>query len=179
MTLFNTLTPKNQENWNLDDPNQLDLAKGYFIHGKQGCGKTVKAIQFAKAWLKKNEINEELETNYVKFINFLDVVKTARKTFLEGEDGWNARRQMEDLFEYDLLIIDDLGTEKQTDFVQEMVYDLINHRYEHLKQTVITSNFTVQEISEKYHARIASRIAEMCDIVFPKNQIDLRFDKFN
>lgn len=173
-SFYQTLTPKNQFNWNLPEQNQLNLSKGYFIQGKQGIGKTVIAVQFAKDWIKNNNLQPDLETNYVKFINFIEIIKIARNTFLTGDEGWQARRNMEALFDYDLLIIDDIGTEKQTEFIQEVVYSLINHRYEHLKQTFITSNFPIQEISEKYHARIASRIAEMCEIITPKNQKDLR-----
>ncbi len=171
---YNTLTPKNQFNFNLDIQNNLDLSKGYFISGSQGCGKTAIAINFAKNWIKSQKVQEDVETNYLKFIHFLDIVKTARTAFKDNNEGWLARTLMSDLKDWDLLVIDDLGTEKQTDFIQEMVYDLINFRYENLKQTVITSNFSLAEIGEKYHARIASRIAEMCELITPKNQTDKR-----
>ncbi len=172
MSFRDTLTPKNKQNWDYDIPNKLDLTKGYFITGSQGTGKTVIAIQFVKSWLATHKY--EYETNHCKFITFLDIVKNARNTFKDGDEGWLARRLVIDLKEYQLLVIDDLGVEKQTEFVQEIIYDLINYRYEHFLQTIITSNFTLSEIGQKYHARIASRIAEMCSVATPTNKKDLR-----
>lgn len=188
-SFYNTLSPKNQFNWNLNLKNNLDLTKGYFIHGSQGCGKTVLAIQFCKDFLSKAKLDlDEMvtredgtsayrydrETAHVRFISFLDIIKIARNCF--GEDLYNAKREMDDLKNYELLVIDDLGTEKQTDFVQEVIYELIDHRYNYLRKTLITSNYSLKEISSKYHARIASRIAEMCEIISPKDQSDKRLN---
>jgi len=186
-SFYNTLTPKNKSNWNLDLKNNLDLTKGYFIHGSQGCGKTVLALQFCKDFLSKAKLDlDEMvtredgtsayrydrETAHVRFISFLDIIKIARSCF--GEDSYYVKREMDDLKNYELLVIDDLGTEKQTDFVQEVVYDLIDYRYQFLRQTVITSNYSLPEISSKYHGRIASRITEMCKAISPKDQTDKR-----
>ena len=58
-----------------------------------------------------------------------------------------------------LLILDDIGSEMATDWVRDTLYMLINYRMNYLKPTVITSNLYPGEISDRYHARLASRLA--------------------
>ena len=64
-----------------------------------------------------------------------------------------------------LLIIDDLGVEKATDWVAETFYKLFDKRYEEMRITVFTSNLSLGDLSEKISDRLSSRIAEMCDVV--------------
>jgi DNA replication protein DnaC len=65
--------------------------------------------------------------------------------------------------EADILILDEIGTEKPSDWVFQMLYLLINYRYEYLKQTIIVSNFGLAELQERLNDdRIPSRIEEMC-----------------
>ncbi len=58
----------------------------------------------------------------------------------------------------DLLIIDDLGTEMQTSFSQSCIYNIINTRLMCGLSTIISTNLSLEELEEKYTARIASRI---------------------
>ena len=51
---------------------------------------------------------------------------------------------------------------KPTDWVCEIIFRLINNRYEKMLTTIITSNFDLNQISDRLNDRIASRIAEMC-----------------
>jgi DNA replication protein DnaC len=63
------------------------------------------------------------------------------------------------------LYIDDIGVEKVTEWVVQTVDRLINHRYNWMLRTSISSNFTPQELAERFEARIASRIVGMCSLV--------------
>lgn len=65
---------------------------------------------------------------------------------------------------YDCICFDDLGAEKLTDAKRENLYYIIDSRYREMLPTIITSNFTIQEISE-VEPRIASRLAEMGKIL--------------
>lgn len=62
------------------------------------------------------------------------------------------------LFDCDLLIIDDLGTEINTSFISSQLYDILNTRMRENKSTLISTNLTLQEISQRYSDRIISRI---------------------
>jgi len=61
-----------------------------------------------------------------------------------------------------LLILDDIGAEKSSEWVQETLFVLINYRYECMLPTIFTSNCSLEELEEKLGQRIVSRIIEMC-----------------
>ena len=62
------------------------------------------------------------------------------------------------LFEADLLIIDDLGTEVANTFTNAEIFNIVNTRIIAGKKTIISSNLTPKEISETYTDRVFSRI---------------------
>ena len=65
-----------------------------------------------------------------------------------GGGAWNC----------DLLILDDLGSELSTPFVQSALYTLINTRLTADKRTVISSNLTMDQVRARYTPQIASRL---------------------
>lgn len=64
-----------------------------------------------------------------------------------------------------VLLLDDLGTEKRTEWNETVLLDLINTRYEQIRPTIITSNVKQREFSDTFGPRITSRLAEMAQIV--------------
>ena len=65
----------------------------------------------------------------------------------------------------DLLILDDFGMERQTDYAQEQVFGIIDGRYLARKPLVVTTNLSVQEMKEPAdmtEKRIFDRILEVC-----------------
>ncbi|GAA4952421.1 hypothetical protein GCM10023205_12000 [Yinghuangia aomiensis] len=60
-----------------------------------------------------------------------------------------------------LLILDDLGAAKPSEWTEELTYRLVNHRYEHLLPTLFTTNLPIARIRETLGDRITSRLAEM------------------
>ena len=73
-----------------------------------------------------------------------------------GDDG--ADVDVERYLKCDLLILDDLGTEMATSFIQSAVYQLVNTRLMTGKKTVISTNLTPEEIGRRYGAAVLSRI---------------------
>ena len=63
-----------------------------------------------------------------------------------------------------ILILDDVGSEKLSEWVRETFYQIINNRNENKKPFMITSNFSIQQLAERIGDRNVSRIVEMCDI---------------
>lgn len=61
-----------------------------------------------------------------------------------------------------VLVLDDLGAAKASEWTEEVNYRLINHRYELELPTVITSNLQGRELSAQLGERVASRLVEMC-----------------
>ena len=69
------------------------------------------------------------------------------------------------LCRYPLLIIDDLGTERGTEYALEHVYNVIDSRYRSGKPLILTANISPDVLNnppDMAHARIYSRILEMC-----------------
>ena len=73
------------------------------------------------------------------------------------EDG-EADADVSRILSCDLLILDDLGTEMTTAFVQSALYQIINTRLMERKSTIISTNLRVNELAQRYSAQIASRI---------------------
>lgn len=61
-----------------------------------------------------------------------------------------------------LLLLDDLGAAKDTEWTEEINYRLIDHRYVRELPTVITSNVPPRDLATELSARVASRLTEMC-----------------
>lgn len=73
----------------------------------------------------------------------------------------DSEEEFESLARTTLLVIDDLGVAKATEWTEEVNYRLINHRYEHMKPTLITSNVPPRELTAAVGERVASRLTEM------------------
>lgn len=77
----------------------------------------------------------------------------------------DAERQLWTLARCPLLLLDDLGAAKQSPWTEELTYRLVNHRYNQLLPTLITTNLPVAELRDAVGDRVASRLAEMTDRV--------------
>jgi DNA replication protein DnaC len=78
------------------------------------------------------------------------------------------------LTDVDLLHIDDLGAENQTDWVMEQLYSIVNARYEAQRAIVATTNLMPDELSERLGPRTVSRLVEICGEVIPLHGEDRR-----
>lgn len=67
-----------------------------------------------------------------------------------------------------LLMLDDLGAAKSSEWTEEINFRLINHRYENQLPTILTSNVLPGELMNRVGDRVASRLVEMCDRVVIK-----------
>lgn len=126
-----------------------------FISGPVGTGKTHLAVAYLVREIQKWGENSRV------FIRSVDLFNKLRESF-RNNFGTPASEITESFSRYHFLVIDDLGTERDTPLVQEALYDIIDHRAGHLLPTVITSNFTLNRVAEHYGEfgeRLASRIA--------------------
>ena len=156
---INKLKKRSLDNYNLNiDLNEYNINPtfSYFLYGQAGNGKTTLALQIAKQFFKL------INNSSVTFIKLFDLIEESKKAQQFGEDGYQYRKNIEWYKTVPLLILDDFGTEKHTEFVEATIYDIIDARYENCLQTVITSNYSISDIKQTYHARIGDRIQEMC-----------------
>lgn len=64
-----------------------------------------------------------------------------------------------------LLLVDDLGAAKSSEWTEEINFRLVNHRYENQLPTIFTSNVLPKELADRVGDRVSSRLIEMCDRV--------------
>lgn len=128
----------------------IDFTDNILIYGETGCGKT----HLATAIFKKSLIDSR---EYL-IKNSTDIMIELRSTF-STENNSNESDVIQKYINVDVLIVDDIGTEKNSDYVTQSWYQIINQRYNDMKPTVFTTNMTLPKISEFFGDRIASRMA--------------------
>ena len=124
---------------------------GLLLWGGVGTGKSFLAGCIANA-LMEQEIS-------VKMTNFAAVLNDLAATF-EGRNEYISR-----LCSYPLLILDDFGMERGTEYGLEQVYSVIDSRYRSGKPLIATTNLTLEELQHPQdtpHARIYDRLTSMC-----------------
>lgn len=138
----------------------IDDGKGLFLFGDTGTGKTIYAASLLLEVIKKRKL-EYKSTISGKYTGGSEFFQEIRETMNNSEISSSDVLQKYE--EADILILDEIGTEKPSDWVFQMFYLLMNHRYEYLKPTIIVSNFGLMELTERLNDdRIPSRIEAMC-----------------
>lgn len=94
-----------------------------------------------------------------KAITFADFTASMRPSAKDPEGSLRALRDA------GLLLLDDLGAAKHTEWVEEITYRLINSRYEAMKPSIFTTNVPLPDLREAVGDRIASRLVETTTIV--------------
>jgi len=125
-----------------------------FLYGPSYTGKTISACKHLLGHAARDYIEQTHRTFlFVKVSELLDYFRKA----MNPDTATKLSREL--LQNIDCLVLDDLGTEKVTDWVYEQLFLILDYRYEHLKQTIITSNYDLEELANKYSdTRITSRI---------------------
>lgn len=127
--------------------------KNLFLSGQPGLGKTFLSACIART-VSENGFSVVYDTAGNIFAQF-----EARKFQRDALDAQEAKDDTRRYLSCDLLILDDLGSELTTQFVQSALYELINTRLVAGKHTVISSNLTMEEAARRYSPQIASRLA--------------------
>ena len=141
-----------------------------FIYGKSGTGKTVLALSILIEFLEEKYINQptsesQITINENYLVNFPNLLRHAR----------NDKINYDSILNNSILIIDDIGIPKYTEWVYEILYTIINHRYEYNLQTIVTSNLNLNELIQKMGDDvIVSRIIAQCNITEMKTNYRIK-----
>lgn len=129
----------------------LKSGKGLLLFGTVGTGKTYAAACIANALIDKGY--PVLMTNFARIANTVGGM-------------WEGKQEYYDsLNRYPLLILDDLATERKTEYMQEIVFNVIDSRYRANLPLIVTTNLTSEELkhpSDISYQRTFSRLLEMC-----------------
>lgn len=125
--------------------------RGLLFWGSVGTGKS-----YAAACIANELLNRRIPVVITSFVKVLQVIQNNTENETEFVNRLCAAR---------LLIIDDLGTERNTDYALEKVYNVIDSRYRTGKPLILTTNLNLQDMQmtqDIRYQRIYDRIFEMC-----------------
>ena len=125
--------------------------QGLLLFGEVGTGKTFISACIANALI--DEGHPCLVTNFVRLVNTLSGMFEGKQEYIDN------------LNNFDLLVIDDLASERDTEYMGEIVQNIIDSRYRAGLPLIITTNLTADELknpAEIRKKRIYSRLFEMC-----------------
>jgi DNA replication protein DnaC len=121
-------------------------AKWLVFHGQCGRGKSYRAAQICR---------EVIQRGYKAKFTTLSAIE--RQLW----DG-NKSEVYNSLEKYDILVLDDFGAERSTDFTREIKFNIVDMRYASGKTLIITTNVTNMKGEDKADQRTLSRIKEKC-----------------
>lgn len=132
-------------------PELRKTGQGLLLYGEVGRGKTYAAAEVANALIDKGY--SVLMTNFKRIENTVCGMYEGKQEYYDS------------LNRFDLLILDDLAAERKTEYMQEIVYNIIDARYRAGKPMIITTNLTSAELKNPQdimNKRIFDRVLERC-----------------
>lgn len=127
---------------------------GLYFYGNVGTGKTYYAVAIANALI---------EQGYTVLVTTL----TEQVDMQSGFDKEGKALALDRVKRVDLLILDDVGAERDSDYVNEQVYQIVNTRYTVQKPLLVASNLSPHDLREQAGAnsqRVADRLTEMANV---------------
>jgi DNA replication protein DnaC len=158
------------------------------ITGPTGCGKTHLAVAIMRDIIEKAIPKYPMRKNergkiygdpgiwgkgsccQALFITVPRLLMDLRSVFSGQKKKWNdygeggpmtEQDAIDEYANYKVLILDDLGAEKTTDYSLTSLYIIIDERINNETRTIVTTNLSLQELEEKMDARVASRLSGM------------------
>ena len=148
--MANEKVTKAMQNYVDNFPELKKQGKGLLLYGQCGTGKTYAACEVANALIDKGY--SVLVTNFARVLNELQAT-------------YQKQEYIDSLNDNSLLILDDLGIERDTPYAREQVYNVIDARYRAGLPMIITTNLTMDKIKATQdidNMRIYDRILERC-----------------
>lgn len=123
------------------------------INGNVGTGKTHMAASIANALIGRGVP--------VLFATFSEHLEHIREEF----DHTGQKQYLSMMKNTPMLVLDDLGKERKTDWTQQILFDVVNYRYEHLLPIVITTNMDLEDMAKHTGNAVFSRLYEISGAV--------------
>jgi DNA replication protein DnaC len=136
------------------------LTGSLYITGVRGTGKTHLAASIVREYV----LGRRPYVSNVAWISVPDLLLKIRATFRDRSEQ-SESGIIEEYSDCRLLVLDDMGVEKTSEWSLQTLYTIIDRRYREERQTIITSNLSLDELAERLDDRIASRLSELCRVV--------------
>jgi len=144
----------------------FDTYQNLLFMGTVGTGKSFLSGCIANALIQKG--------CSVVYFSAISLFETLGRYFFGTKAKETLYNFCKDLYNYDCVIIDDLGTEVTNSFVSSQLFDLINERNMGKKATIISTNLGLDELRDRYSDRTLSRISTtftLCELTGPDYRI--------
>jgi DNA replication protein DnaC len=126
---------------------------GMIFEGGVGTGKTHIAVAILKEVIALGHTG--------LYYNMVDLLSDIRATYSDSAT-LTENEIIEEVLAPDLLVLDDLGAERTSGWVNERLYLIVNRRYGSGKPILATTNLSLDELTQKLGERTMSRLCEMC-----------------
>lgn len=130
--------------------------RNLFFYGTVGTGKS-----FLSGCVAKELMDQGYSVIYFGAAGLFDLLSSVSFNVKSRDERQNT---YSDLYRCDLLIIDDLGTELTNQFTSSQLFSLLNERHLGKKSTLISTNFSLAELRDRYSDRIFSRITSNFEV---------------
>lgn len=152
----------------------LNTASGLLLMGPCGVGKTHLAVATLKALVEKGIP--------CLFYDFRDLLKEIQNSYNPVSNS-SELDVLEPVYKAEILVLDDLGATKPTDWARDTMFQIINNRYNDRKVTIFTTNYLdepaypgkEETLTDRIGIRLRSRLYEMCKTVIVKGS-DFRIE---
>lgn len=137
-----------------------------FLYGNVGVGKSFLSCCIAKELLDKGYS--------VLYFSSSQLFDTLKESDFGKDSKENLYTSKEDIYNCDLVVIDDLGTELTNSYISAKLFSLLNERILRGKSTIISTNLSLMELRDLYSDRIFSRIStkyKLCKLSGPDIRI--------
>jgi len=140
------------------------VSAGLLIFGPVGVGKTHLAAAI---------LAELVDARGARglFVDFTDLFDRIQASYARGNDE-STEEILGPLRDVEVLVLDELGARRPTDWVRDVLYGVLNMRYNKKRTTIITTNFTdqadkpgVETLEVRVGSAVRSRLYEMCQLV--------------
>lgn len=129
------------------------LDKGFYLEGPNGVGKS-----FLLAALANQLIDAGIRVQFLRFGRMM-------REYFALDDFYEKEIFIKHYREVPVLFLDDLGSEKFTEFGESVLFDILEERYEQRRAVHVSSNVGIEDMSDVFSPRVYSRLRAMIEVV--------------